>query len=121
MQADINGGRLSWSEAGAPSEHVLVLVHGFPFNSAMWAPQLEEPPQGWRVIAPDLRGFGASDRSTTPQTIDGYAQDIGALLQHLGITSAVMGGLSMGGYVVFAFARRFARRVRALVLCDTRA
>jgi pimeloyl-ACP methyl ester carboxylesterase len=121
MQAQIDGSRVSWSEAGGQSENVIVLVHGFPFNSAMWGPQLEDPPPHWRMIAPDLRGFGASEASSAPQTMDGYAQDLAALLNHLGIHEAVLCGLSMGGYVVFAFLRRHLRMARGLVLCDTRA
>ena len=122
MQADINGTRLSWAEAGAAgSNRALLLVHGFPFSSAMWKPQLDAPPLGWRVIAPDLRGFGASEGGSIGQSMDTYAQDIAGLMTHLGITNAVLGGLSMGGYIVFAFLRRYAARVRALVLADTRA
>lgn len=121
MQAILDGGRMSWSEAGGQSSDVVLLVHGFPFNSAMWAPQLEEPPPGWRLIAPDLRGFGASELSAGPQTMDGYAADLAALLQHLGVRDVVLCGLSMGGYAIFAFLRRHLRKARALVLCDTRA
>jgi 3-oxoadipate enol-lactonase len=121
MQAQLDGGRLSWSEAGGRSENVLLLVHGFPFNSAMWAPQLEDPPPRWRVIAPDLRGFGASEASSDPQTMDGYAEDLATLLKHLRVREAVLCGLSMGGYVIFAFLRRYLRMARGLVLCDTRA
>jgi 3-oxoadipate enol-lactonase len=121
MQAHLDGGRLSWSEAGGQSEHVILLVHGFPFNSAMWAPQLEDPPPRWRMIAPDLRGFGASEASANPQTVDEYAQDLAALLNHLQIREAVLCGLSMGGYIIFAFLRRHLRMARGLVLCDTRA
>jgi 3-oxoadipate enol-lactonase len=121
MQAQLDGGRLSWSEAGTQSDDVIVLIHGFPFNSAMWAPQLEDPAPGWRMIAPDLRGFGASEAAAGPQTMDGYAQDVSALLNHLRIREPVLCGLSMGGYAIFAFLRQHLRMARALVLCDTRA
>src|SRR5215210_7527484 len=100
MQAQLDGGRLSWSEAGGPSENVLLLVHGFPLNSLMWAPQLEDPPPHWRVIAPDLRGFGASEASAGVQTMDGYAEDLATLLRHLGVNEVVLCGLSMGGYAI---------------------
>jgi pimeloyl-ACP methyl ester carboxylesterase len=120
-QAVISGATLSWREAGT-GEHALVLLHGFPFSSAIWRPQLDAPPEGWRVIAPDLRGFGGSGPvSGTRLTMDQLAQDTIALLGHLGIVSAVIGGLSMGGYVAFALLRRAPALARALVLSDTRA
>jgi 3-oxoadipate enol-lactonase len=112
---------LQWKEAGSPSGDVLLLVHGFPFSSAMWRPQLETPPAGWRVIAPDLPGFGASApvEGYVP-TMDSMADDLAALLRGLGVRSATVCGLSMGGYVTFALLRRHPQLVHALVLCDTR-
>jgi 3-oxoadipate enol-lactonase len=112
--------RLNWREAG--EGRPLVLLHGFPFNSMQWQPQLESPPDGWHVIAPDLRGFGASSAGGTgPYTMDIFAADVAALLDSLDVPEAVFCGLSMGGYVALAFLRAFPQRVRGLVLCDTRA
>lgn len=74
-----------------------------------------------RCIAPDLRGFGESDIAP-PYAMDQYADDLAALLNALGVREpVVLAGLSMGGYVAFAFWRRHRARVRALVLADTRA
>jgi 3-oxoadipate enol-lactonase len=119
MQHAINGVRLHWREAGAGDP--AILIHGFPFRSTMWAPQFEAVPAGWRFIAPDLRGFGESERGDAALSIDQFADDIVALLDHLAIDQAVICGLSMGGYVALSLATRYPDRVRALVLIATRA
>lgn len=119
--AELNGATIAWQESGA-GDRVLLLLHAFPLSSAMWAGQLEAPPPGWRVIAPDFRGFGASSPAGADGlTMDVAADDMAALLGHLGIGRAVVCGLSMGGYVAFAMLRRHAHLLRGLVLCDTRA
>lgn len=116
----MDGVRLNWREAGEGTP--LVLLHGFPLNSAQWEPQLANPPAGWRLIAPDLRGFGASSGGGSgPYTMDVFAQDVASLLDSLGVERAVLCGVSMGGYVTFAFLRGFRERVLGLVLSDTRA
>jgi 3-oxoadipate enol-lactonase len=121
VQAMVNGATLSWREAGSGSD-VLVLLHGFPFSSASWRPQLEFPPAGWRVIAPDMRGFGGSGPLPGNRlAMDLLADDVAALLQHLGVSRAVIAGLSMGGYVAFALMRRAPQLACGLVLSDTRA
>jgi pimeloyl-ACP methyl ester carboxylesterase len=118
--AKVNGVEIEWREAGKGEP--IVFVHGFPFHSAMWGEQLNALPKGWRGIAPDLRGFGASEPGTDPiYTMELFAQDLHALLDRLSIERAVLCGLSMGGYVLFEFWRLFPKRVRALVLADTRA
>lgn len=99
----------------------LVLIHGYPFNRTLWDEQVNVLTHSYRVIVPDLRGFGDSDASTGPSTMNRLAQDVARLMDHLGISQAVIGGLSMGGYVVLAFYKQFPSRVRALILADTRA
>src|SRR5215211_7194509 len=97
----------------------IVLIHGYPFNRSLWNEQVAALSDRYRVIVPDLRGFGETDASEGPATMDRMAQDVAHLLDRLEITSAVVGGLSMGGYVALSFCNQFPSRVRALVLADT--
>jgi pimeloyl-ACP methyl ester carboxylesterase len=109
------------SAPGVADLRTLVLLHGFPLGASMWEPQLRSIPNGWRLITPDLRGFGGStDLEGTSPTMDHYALDVMGLLGELGIARAVVGGCSMGGYAAFALLRRAADLVSGLVLSDTR-
>lgn len=89
----------------------------------MWEGQLKTVPPGWRIVAPDLRGFGGSTISDSDDSpsMDDYAADVIDLLRELHIASAVIGGCSMGGYAAMAVARMAPHLVRAMVLIDTRA
>ncbi len=118
MIAQLNGIDLSWDDVGAGVP--VVFLHGFPLDRTFWKPQLSALIEQARCIAPDLRGFGGSTPAA-PYSMDQYADDVAALLDHLGIERAVIAGLSMGGYVAFALWRRHRDRVRALILTDTRA
>lgn len=111
-------GAVGLDEAGA-GEPVLWL-HGYPHDRSLWGPQLADPVPGFRFIAVDLPGFGDSDR-VAPPSLDAWADWVVALLDALDIPRAVIGGLSMGGYLAFALWRRHPQRVRALILADTRA
>ncbi|MFC9118302.1 alpha/beta fold hydrolase [Streptomyces sp. NPDC057067] len=100
----------------------VVLVHGHPFNRTLWAPSVEAlTAAGYRVITPDLRGYGASDVTPGKVFLSGFADDLAALLDHLGVERAVVGGVSMGGQITMEFQRSHPRRVLALVLSDTSA
>lgn len=101
---------------GAP----LLLLHGFPHDRSLWAPQLADDALGVRRIAPDLPGFGESE-PTAEGSFDDWADWIAAFLDALALPRVMVGGLSMGGYLAFALWRRHPQRVRALVLADTRA
>jgi pimeloyl-ACP methyl ester carboxylesterase len=110
------------SAPGEASAKVAVLVHAFPLSGSMWEPQFKNVPAGWRLIAPDMRGFGGSTIEQEPESpsMDDYAVDIVDLLHELAIASAVIGGCSMGGYVTFAVLRAAPRLARGLILADTR-
>src|SRR5207248_534616 len=90
-------------------------------SRAMWRPQRDEFLTSHRVIAPDLPGFGGSRGFDRPPSVDVMADAVAHLLDELKIEHAVVGGLSMGGYVALAFARRHAGRLKGLILADTRA
>lgn len=111
--------QLAYDDQGAGLP--LVFLHAFPLNRSMWAPQVAELPRQFRTITIDLRGHGESDAPLWDFSLDHYADDVCALLDHLAIPQAVLVGLSMGGYVSFAFSRKYEDRVKALVLADTRA
>lgn len=103
----------------------LILIHAFPLSADMWLPQLAKVPQGWRFIAPDMRGFRGvgpafEDAELAGATVDDYADDVLALMDHLDLDRAAVAGLSMGGYVAMAVAAKAPKRVSHLVLADTR-
>ena len=119
-----NIGRLRYleatSRAGDRSRGTLVLLHAFPLNARMWEGQLELAETGWRVIVPQLRGFDGGTGDPPATSVDDYAGDVIDLLDGLHVKQAVIGGLSMGGYVAFALLRLAARYVQGLILADTR-
>jgi pimeloyl-ACP methyl ester carboxylesterase len=119
MKARINDITLAYSDKGTGLP--IVFLHAFPLNRTMWAAQEEALSSRHRVITVDLRGHGESDAPLWHYTLDQAADDVRALLDHLSVPPAVFVGLSMGGYILFAFYRTYADRVKGLVLADTRA
>ncbi len=100
----------------------LLMVHGFPLSHEMWSEQIAVLSREYRVIAPDLRGFGRSGVTPGVVTMEQFADDLSGLLDALNVREPVVFcGLSMGGYVAWQFYRKYSARVRAMVLCDTRA
>jgi pimeloyl-ACP methyl ester carboxylesterase len=106
------------SGAGTP----VVLLHAFPLDGRMWAPQVEALAGTYEVIVPDLRGFGAArEQAVEEAAMDLLADDVARLLDQRGLDRVVLGGLSMGGYVALAFLRRHADRLGGLLLLGTKA
>src|SRR5688572_20983782 len=90
----------------------LLLVHGYPLDHSMWRGQIDGFADEFRVIAPDLRGFGLSDVTPGTVTMEQMADDLAALLDALAIQGPVVFcGLSMGGYVAWQFALRHRARL----------
>ena len=118
-----DGLAVNYLDEGA-GDQAVVFVHGFPFRASMWEPQIPVAVEaGRRAVVPDLPGFGRSavpaDRSA--YSIDGYADLVAALASDLGLGRVVLVGLSMGGYIALAVARRHPEVLAGLVLADTRA
>lgn len=125
---------------GAATLGTVVFIHGFPFDGSMWAPQLAGLPDGWRGLAPDLRGFGGTEIEALPGevstgkriggriaagsepvlTMARLADDVAELIDTHADGHAVVCGLSMGGYVAFELWRRHPDQIRGLLLADTR-
>ena len=120
--ANANGVKLNYTDTGGSGTQVL-LLHAFPFNAAMWEPQIEALGDKFRFVIPDLKGFGDSDapEGESNYSMDGYADDIKALVDEIGLDRFVLVGLSMGGYIALAYMRKYADSVTGLVLADTRA
>src|ERR1039457_2047947 len=88
----------------------------------MWHPQVRTlNAAGFRVICPDLRGFGESDARDGPYSMEIFADDMAALLDHLGIEQAVVGDMSMGGHILFNLLDRYPERIRGACFITTRA
>jgi pimeloyl-ACP methyl ester carboxylesterase len=113
-----DGLELAYDDVGSGAG--LLFIHGWPHDRTIWAAQLSGLPTRARCLAPDLRGFGGSSVEG-PYSMDQYADDLAAFLDLLHVESAVVCGLSLGGYIALAMYRRHRARMRALILTDTRA
>ena len=99
----------------------VLLTHGFSATSFSWQPQLEALSERHQLVIWDIRGHGRSD---SPQDPNAYSEaltlaDMRAVLDAVGAQKAVIGGLSLGGYLSLAFHVEHPQRVAGLMLCDT--
>jgi len=99
----------------------VLLLHAFPLSRAMWDPQVEALADRCQLVRFDVRGFGDSPPSGGIVTMERTADDAAGLLDHLGLSRAVLCGLSMGASAALAFARRYPERLLGLALADARA
>ncbi len=114
----INGLNISYHESGASSTPVIFL-HGFPFNKSAWEPQMEVIGSQYRMINYDLRGFGNSDADAQAFSMDLFADDLIHFMDAMHIPTAIVCGLSMGGYIILNAVDRYPERFKAIILCDT--
>ncbi|MGA8491361.1 MAG: alpha/beta fold hydrolase [Terriglobales bacterium] len=99
----------------------VVLLHPFPANHDVWKPAAQALITRYRLILPDLRGHGESGVGDGPATMEKHAADLARVLDHEEVRRATIVGVSIGGYVLFEFWRKYRERVNGLVLCNTKA
>jgi pimeloyl-ACP methyl ester carboxylesterase len=120
--APINGIDVAYETYG--NGPPLVLAHGYVGTKEMWGQQVGPFSERYRVIVYDVRGHGETGAPSVDDpgyTIETIVDDQRALMDHLGIDDAYIGGLSLGGMIAMRFALAHPKRVRALLLCDTSA
>ena len=120
METTLNGVRHYYYSVGPDTGCPILFLHGFPFNSDMWTPQIRRFSDHTRCIAYDIRGHGRTDIGDTHYTLEFFVDDLVALLDFLHVQQAIVCGLSMGGYIALRAIERYPQRVCGLVLCDTR-
>ena len=107
-----------WTLGAGPP---IVLLHPFPANHEFWLPVAEALATRYRLVLPDLRGHGESGIGEGPATMEKHAADIARVMDDANIGRAPLVGVSIGGYVLFEFWRKYRGRVAALGLCNTKA
>lgn len=112
--------------AGGPggADRTIVLLHAYPVDGTVWRPQLRAlSAAGWRVLAPDLPGFGAAAADAgelKAATIADLADATAAFIRAVAPGPVVLGGMSRGGYISLAVAQRHPDLLAGLLLLDTR-
>lgn len=112
----IRGSQIGYRDLNAHNEEVILLVHGHPFDHSMWEYQYEALKE-FRLLLPDLKGYGQSPTSTKKIFIEEQALDIALLLDELNIKKVHLIGLSMGGQIIVEFHRLFPTKVKSLIIC----
>ncbi len=118
MDEKIDG--IMWTDGAFRQGTALIFIHGFPFNRSMWGPQLEDLSKNYRTVSYDVRGHGQSEVGDGQYSLEFFVDDLIVGMDHLKIESAVLCGLSMGGYIALRAVERHPDRFKGLVLCDTK-
>ena len=111
----IRGNQFFFKDLNSENEETILLIHGHPFDHTMWKYQYEIL-KGYRLILPDLKGYGKSDFNFDKIYIEEQALDLAILLDVLEIEKVHLIGLSMGGQIIMEFCRLFPHRVKSLVI-----
>jgi pimeloyl-ACP methyl ester carboxylesterase len=117
--AEVNGARIFYEAAG--DGPAMLLLHGYPLSGALFARVRDALQDDYTVITLDHRGYGKSEAPEVPGSIKTYANDALAVLDRLGIESAIIGGMSMGGPIVFSMYEQAPERFDGMILIDTTA
>lgn len=113
---------LPHSDQGPRSGIPIILLHGYPLDHRMWRFQAKPlADAGYRVLVPDLRGFGRAPAGRGAATMEAHVADVLRMADRAGLRKFVLGGFSLGGYVALDLARRAPERLAGLMLVDTRA
>lgn len=118
-QITIKGNTVSYIDEGDSEKLPLILIHGFPFNKWMWRNQIGAFKDQNRTLAYDVRGHGSSATGKEKYTIPLFAKDLFLFMDALQIERAIIGGLSMGGYIALNAVSLQPERIAALALCDS--
>src|SRR6266850_8590034 len=119
MKAKVNGTEINYEIHGKESASWLILSHSLACTVRMWDPQIAAFKDRYRILAYDMRGHGASAAPAGPYSLDMLADDVVALMKHLGIERATFIGLSIGGMIGQTLALRQTRLFDKMVLADT--
>lgn len=97
----------------------MMLIHGYPLSGELFAKNRAALSRRYTVVTPDLRGFGSSTTPDTKGGVELYAKDMFAVMDHLKVRKAIIGGMSMGGPVVLEMYREAPQRFRGMILIDS--
>lgn len=117
--ARVNGIVLHYADRGKRDAPAIVFANSLGTDFRIWEKVADNLAADYRVILYDKRGHGLSDATPQPYCMDDHVEDMAALLRHLGVSKAVIVGLSVGGMITQGLAAKHPDLVRALVLCDT--
>jgi pimeloyl-ACP methyl ester carboxylesterase len=116
MDIHVNGFQLHYDICGDPAGEPLLWIHGFGGSGADWKYIFKEVPAGYRLIAPDMRGHGASTDTDSNYSFRQSARDVGILLDELKVSRTKAVGLSGGGITLLHLATQQPQRVDAMVV-----